>query len=171
MSTEPQLTPDCDACAALCCLALAFDEGEDFAIDKPAGLPCPKLKRHRCSIHKTLDKEGFSGCAAYDCKGAGQRVTQELFAGRSWRDAPELAIPMMEAFAGMREAQSRLELLKAAVRLPLTREENAIRRGMIRALNPGAPELTAETAADFGGSELAEDIDAFIRSLRHHVMQ
>ncbi|MGG7567218.1 hypothetical protein ACQ5SO_13780 [Rhodovulum sp. DZ06] len=158
------LVPDCSACAALCCVALAFDKGERFGFDKPAGTPCPNLSRHLCSIHERLEHEGFSGCAAYGCGGAGQRVVQELFAGTSWRDDPALLAPMIDAFAGMRAVQARVELLVAAARLPLLEAEEAARRHALAALAPGA----LPGVDGFGVSDLAREIDGFIRSLRHH---
>jgi hypothetical protein len=120
MARLPDFTADCASCAALCCLALAFDAGEDFGFDKPAGLPCPNLDGHLgCAIYDRLDAEGFSGCVRYDCLGAGQRVVQEVFSGASWREEPALAEPMMAAFAAMRQVQEGLELLLAAQALDL----------------------------------------------------
>jgi hypothetical protein len=46
----------------------------------------------------------LSGCARYDCRGAGQIVTA-LFAGLSWRDSPSIARQMFAAFAKLREIQ------------------------------------------------------------------
>lgn len=73
---RPDLVPDCGNCAALCCVATAFDASEDFAIDKPAGEACPHLGDDcRCTIHDELVARGFAGCAIYDCYGAGQRAS------------------------------------------------------------------------------------------------
>jgi hypothetical protein len=61
----------------LCCVLLPFSRSADFAFDKPAGEPCRHLTpEYRCRIHETLYAEGMRGCAAYDCFGAGQSVTQ-----------------------------------------------------------------------------------------------
>lgn len=125
-----EFAPDCGRCAALCCLALAFDAGDDFAFDKPAGLPCPKLAGHACTIHARLDRAGFAGCAAYSCHGAGQIVTQDLFGGQSWRQRPDLAQPMMAAFARLREVQDLRAQLAAAWGLDLP----AGRRAEVEAL-------------------------------------
>ena len=114
------LAADCAHCVALCCLALAFDKGEKFAHDKAAGAACTHLTGHACSIHADLDAKGYRGCVAYDCAGAGQRVTA-LFA-RSWRDEPALAGPMMAAFAAMREVQELRQMLAASHSLPLSPE-------------------------------------------------
>ena len=162
----PSLQADCSACAALCCVALAFDKGESFAEDKPAGTPCRHLALHLCSIHDALAQKGFSGCTAYSCQGAGQRVTQELFAGRSWRDDPALLAPMSACFAGMRAAHARLELLEAAAALPLSAPHEAERRHLLAALGPGAGALSRDLLPGFAASALARRIDGFIRGLR-----
>ncbi len=71
-----ELVADCARCLALCCVVPAFAKSADFAIDKPAGHACPNLRADsRCGIHAELRPRGFAGCAAYDCFGAGQRVT------------------------------------------------------------------------------------------------
>jgi uncharacterized protein YjbI with pentapeptide repeats len=87
---ERVLEADCANCAGLCCVAPAFAKSSDFAIDKAPGKPCPNLDQQsfRCTIHQQLDSKGFHGCVVFDCFGAGQRITQETFQGRSWRDAP-----------------------------------------------------------------------------------
>ena len=114
------LRPDCDRCAALCCVALAFDRGPMFAIDKANGEPCPNLDDcNGCRIYADRARLGFPGCVAFDCLGAGQRVTQELFGGRSWRDEPELLAPMGRAFEAMRRLHETALLLAEAAKLPL----------------------------------------------------
>jgi hypothetical protein len=163
------LTEDCASCAALCCLALAFDRGESFAIDKPAGVPCPNLSPvgHGCSIHDRLHREGFSGCVRYSCTGAGQRVVQELFAGRSWRDDPALVAPMMQAFRGMRAMQERLVILTAAKNLKLSEVDAARCEALMSQLMPG--EIDRQEVADFPGSALQSEIDTFVSGLRSYV--
>jgi uncharacterized protein YjbI with pentapeptide repeats len=94
------LAPDCTRCVALCCVAPAFAASADFAFDKPAGRPCPHLSGgFRCAIHDDLQAQGFGGCAAYDYLGAGQRVVQGAYRGRSWLQDPRAAGPMFAAFA------------------------------------------------------------------------
>lgn len=122
------LKSDCSQCAALCCLALTFDKGRDFALSKNPGEPCRNLAHHSCTIHECLTEKGFPGCVAYDCLGAGNRVVQEVFDGRSWQDDPRLTRPMMEAFAAMREVHKRLDLLRAAQTLPLSPEHEDVRQ-------------------------------------------
>ena len=87
-----ELRADCTRCFALCCVAPAFAASADFALDKPAGQPCPNLQQDlRCGIHAELRPRGFPGCTAYDCFGAGQQVSQVTFGGRDWRGAPATA--------------------------------------------------------------------------------
>ena len=125
------LKTDCTQCAALCCLTLAFDKGKDFAFDKNPGEPCRNLSRHLCSIHDRLSAEGMAGCVAYDCLGAGNRVVQEVFGGRSWQDDPRLTRPMTEAFAAMREVHKRIDRLRAAERFDLDAAEEATRLSLL----------------------------------------
>jgi hypothetical protein len=114
-----RLRADCTSCAALCCAGPAFTASADFAISKPAGQPCPNLLADfRCGIHDRLRPAGFSGCAAFDCFGAGQQVTQRTFGGRDWRSEPALAAPMFAAFAVMRAAHELLWYLSEALALP-----------------------------------------------------
>jgi len=168
MTQIPSLKEDCSQCAALCCMALAIDKGPDFAIDKPAGVPCPNLSGHQCKIHRWLRVEGFSGCTVYSCGGAGQRVTQELFAGQSWRDDKTLMVPMMEAFRGMRAIQDRLAILSAAQdRLPLDEDDAARVQEMIGWLLPDAVDF--DVVRFFPGSPREGEIDVFLPSLRKYV--
>jgi uncharacterized protein YjbI with pentapeptide repeats len=96
-------------------VAPAFTASADFALDKDAGVACPHLGRDfRCAIHERLRPAGFPGCAVYDCFGAGQKVTQETFAGRDWRRTPRIAAQMFRAFAIMRQLHELLWYLAEA---------------------------------------------------------
>jgi len=116
-----ELRADCERCFSLCCVVPAISRSADFAIDKPAGQPCPNLTptAFNCSIHDRLRQKGFGGCAAYDCFGAGQHVAQGTFGGRDWRQAPELAGPMFTAFGIMRQLHELAWYLRSAVELRL----------------------------------------------------
>jgi uncharacterized protein YjbI with pentapeptide repeats len=112
------LEPDCAHCFGLCCVAPAFSRSADFALDKPAGTPCPNLQTDfRCAIHDQLHQRGFRGCAAFDCFGAGQKVAQHTFGGVDWRSAPESAGVMFAAFTVMRKLHELLWYLQEALRL------------------------------------------------------
>ncbi len=120
MPVEFSLQDDCSKCASLCCVSLAFDKSDLFAIDKANGQPCPHLTgKGRCLIHSNLTDEGFVGCVRYSCNGAGQRVTQEVFGGRSWQDETDLLVPMMASFKVMGEVHGLLILLREAKKLAL----------------------------------------------------
>jgi hypothetical protein len=113
------LRADCSRCAGLCCVAPAFAASADFAIDKPAGRACPNLREDfRCGIHAQLRERGFPGCTVFDCFGAGQRITQETFDGRSWREAPELAAAQFAVLPVMRQLHEALWYLTEAVTIP-----------------------------------------------------
>jgi Pentapeptide repeats (8 copies) len=116
------LRADCARCSALCCVVPAFAASADFAIDKPAGQPCPNLRQDfGCSIHGSLRRRGFPGCSAYDCFGAGQQVTQVTFGGRDWRSAPELAGQIFAVFGIVRQLHELLWHLREAQALPAAR--------------------------------------------------
>ncbi len=103
------LRPDCSSCFALCCTAFGFARSADFAIDKPAATPCPNLGQDfSCIIHDRLRPRGFRGCTVFDCFGAGQAVSQQLFAGISWREAPDSRRDMFAAFKVVRQLHEML---------------------------------------------------------------
>lgn len=109
------LQADCARCAGLCCVAPAFAASADFALDKPAGSPCPHLDGDfRCGIHDSLRDRGFPGCTVFDCFGAGQQVVQGTFGGQDWRVAPEAAEAMFDAFGVMRQLHEVLWHLEEA---------------------------------------------------------
>jgi uncharacterized protein YjbI with pentapeptide repeats len=116
------LRGDCAHCFALCCVVPAFARSADFAIDKPAGTPCPNVRADfRCGIHTDLRGRGFTGCTVYDCFGAGQQVAQVSFGGRDWRTHPELRETMFAVFPVMRHLHELLFYLTAARALPAAR--------------------------------------------------
>jgi hypothetical protein len=142
------LKADCSRCFGLCCVVPAFTASADFAIDKPAGQPCPNLGADfGCSIHDRLRRSGFGGCAAYDCFGAGQKVAQDTFGGRDWRRAPEIAGPMFAAFDVMRQLHELLWYLREALGLhpedPLRAELAAALDATERCANLGPWDLTS----------------------------
>jgi hypothetical protein len=77
----------------------AFYSLQGFGFDKAAHSACRYLTPdNRCSIHNERAARGFASCAHFDCFGAGQRVTQEFFAGANWRASQELAARMFAAY-------------------------------------------------------------------------
>ena len=128
------LRADCARCFGLCCVAPAFSASADFAVDKPAGRPCPNLRPDfRCGIHDRLRQRGFAGCAGYDCFGAGQHVAQVTFGGQDWRRTPGTARQMFEVFAVMRQLHELLWHLTEAVTLPAARPlRPALRHALVQ---------------------------------------
>ncbi len=130
------LAADCAACVGLCCVVPAFAPSADFAIDKPAGTPCPNLGDHfGCTIHTELPERGFRGCTVYDCFGAGQRVAAS-YAGRDWRD-PAVRPAMFADFEVVERLHELLwYLAEAGARCPdaaLREEVDGLRRQVERA--------------------------------------
>lgn len=152
MRERADLRADCARCFALCCVGPAFTKSSDFAIDKPAGTPCPKLGTdHRCTIHDRLREEGFAGCTAYDCFGAGQRLAQETFGGRDWREHHEVAAPILAALPVVRGLHEVLWYLLDAVQRP----EAAMLRADLEAVA-----ADTERAASAGSDVIASvDLD------------
>jgi uncharacterized protein YjbI with pentapeptide repeats len=135
VSTRAALRADCGRCFAICCVAPAFSRSSEFAIDKPAGVACPHLADdHRCTIHARLRERGFAGCTAYDCFGAGQRLSQLTFSGRDWRTHREVAATMMAALPVMRGLHELRWYLDEALDLdssdPVRNELVEVRRGV-----------------------------------------
>jgi len=112
------LKADCSACAALCCVIPPFDAVQGFGFDKAAETPCHHLcADHRCGIHTELMDRGFAGCVAFDCLGAGQKLTAqavERFGSADWRARPEVARWLFAAYPRMREVQEWLARLSLA---------------------------------------------------------
>lgn len=145
---------------------LAFDKGKDFAFDKNPGEACRNLSGHRCAIHDTLTQKGLSGCVAYDCLGAGNRVVEEVFEGQSWQQEPRLLPVMREAFSAMCEVHKRIDLLRAAEVLSLEPRDEQKRRGFLDHLEQhrwSAPELN-----DFEVG-LALEIDLFFHGIAEYL--
>jgi len=116
------LHADCQRCFGLCCVALPFHASADFAIDKDAGKPCLHLRSDfRCAIHQRLRQQGFPGCAAYECFGAGQKVAQVTFGGQDWRRVPRIAQQMFDVFVIMRQLHELLWYLTEALTMPPAR--------------------------------------------------
>ncbi|MEO5665240.1 MAG: pentapeptide repeat-containing protein [Nocardioides sp.] len=114
--TLPVLQADCSQCFALCCVLLPMQKGESFPVTKSGGRPCHNLGADdRCGIHADLTEQGWSGCVAFDCFGAGQQVSQVTYAGVSWREHDNLG-EMAAVLSVMRQLHEMLALLDEAVR-------------------------------------------------------
>jgi len=148
-----ELRADCARCFGLCCVAPAFARSADFAIDKPAGVPCRHLADDfRCRIHDRLRAKGFPGCTVFDCFGAGQQVTQHTFDGRSWRDDPEARSGMFATFPIMRQVHELLWYLEDALALPAA----ARLHPALRQARTAVRTLAQAPAAEIVGADLEE---------------
>jgi hypothetical protein len=127
-------------------VAPGFSASADFAVDKPPGVPCRHLgDDFRCGIHASLRDRGFPGCTAFDCLGAGQRVVQETFGGRTWRDSAEVAERMFAAFGVVLRLHELLWHLSSALGLdvdldPPLRDALVRARDATDALAAGSPD-------------------------------
>src|SRR5215213_178060 len=171
LDERSHLRADCSRCAALCCVGPAFAATADFAIDKPAGTPCPNLRPDdRCGIHDGLRDRGFPGCTVFDCFGAGQRIVQETFGGRSWRESPELAGEQFAVLPVMRQLHEILWYLTEAAELPaaapLRAEVTAARERTERLAAGSAEELTSLDVAGVRGEvgELLQRVSELVRA-------
>lgn len=146
------LRADCSRCAGLCCVVPAFSRSSDFAIDKPAGRPCPNLRRDcRCGIHSELGERGFHGCTVFDCLGAGQKIVQTVFAGRDWHDEADVAAQMFAVFPVMRQLHELLWHVAEALTLEVPaalRAELATAAQRIDALTRQGPVALAAVRPD-----------------------
>lgn len=106
-----RLAIDCKNCQGLCCAALAFSRCDGFPADKAAGEPCRYLGGDfRCAVHARLGQKGLHGCMAFDCFGAGQRVSG-YYPGRDWRSAPALKDALFARFLAVYRLHQMLWLL------------------------------------------------------------
>ena len=146
------LAPRCENCLGLCCIALPFAASADFALDKPAGTPCPHLTTGcACAIHSELRARGFPGCVAFDCYGAGQRLCQvrDLIPGASRRN-PSPAL--FAAFDALRALHEMLWLLRRAAELAPTAAQRAPVARVHREVAQRACDVTASVGAAEPGS-------------------
>jgi uncharacterized protein YjbI with pentapeptide repeats len=148
----------------------AFAKSADFAIDKQPGVPCPNLRTdNRCEIHATLRRQGFRGCAVYDCFGAGQHVSQVTFGGHGWRQDPAIATDLFGVFPVVRRLHEVLWLLSEA--RPLAGDPDQIDQctAEITALTmrPARELLRLDPAIPCGqANELLNAISAHARAMR-----
>lgn len=112
------LRNDCSKCFGFCCIALYFSSSDGFPADKAAGKPCINLQQDfKCAVHKNLREKGLKGCTAYECFGAGQKVAQVTYGGRSWLEDEESSQQMFDVFLIMRQLHEMLWYLKEALRI------------------------------------------------------
>ena len=188
------LRANCADCFALCCTAFGFQRSADFPIDKPAGVPCLNLADDfSCTIHASLRARGFGGCTVFDCFGAGQHVSQNLFGGTSWRERPDTRTEMFTTFAVVRQLHEMLwylieaigrttvpELSDPAVQLQseilriLAREASEVRASDVERIRAEVRQVLIDVSAevrggyeaDAGGNDVHPAADLAGRDLR-----
>lgn len=166
---DVELRANCGQCAALCCVSFSFDKSAQFAIDKAAGSPCPNLgSSGDCTVHEKLAEHGFNGCVQYDCFGAGQHLTQTVFAGRSWQDEPSLLVPMMNGFRAMRQVHDLLVLLNEAGKLSLPAQYRQKLLQLREVLHP-VDGWTEKSLDAFEVGPVPGEVRVFLSSLRNSV--
>lgn len=112
------LKPNCEECFGLCCTALYFSKSEGFPNNKDAGKPCVNLMSDfKCSIHKNLRDKGLKGCIAYECFGAGQKISKDVYKGQSWRENPDKSKEMFDLFLIIFQLHEMLWYLTEAYRM------------------------------------------------------
>jgi len=105
---------DCKNCFGLCCVSLYFSKSEGFPTDKEAKEPCINLEPDfRCKVHSKLLDKGLKGCISYDCFGAGQKVSRDIYKEKDWLQNPELANEIFEVFCMINKLHEMLWYLKS----------------------------------------------------------
>ena len=156
-----RFTADCRRCCGLCCLVPAYLKVQGFPFDKPAGKPCPQLQRSGfCGIHDQRHEMGFGACSSFDCHGAGQWITQQLFAGASWRDSRTTALDMAAAWNHWLPRFESAALLEAA--LPLAGKEQ---RALLETRIDELLDPSRYTMPHTDRGRLRQETLVFIRSL------
>jgi hypothetical protein len=150
MGERTDLRADCARCSGLCCVALPFAASAEFAYHKPAGQPCRHLAGSACAIHDRLPERGFVGCTVFDCLGAGQQVTQHTYGGVTWRDRPDRAEEIFDAFLIMMQLQELRWYLGQADR---DDQPDALRR-RVRELAEQIERLTEQPPAALLGTDV-----------------
>jgi hypothetical protein len=153
---------DCSNCCGLCCIVPAQLSVQGFPADKPANTPCGYLNAcNQCSIHERRPEYGYQACAGFDCFGAGQWITQTLFANARWSDSPDIAARMFAAYRFWLPRFEAAALLEAA--LPhVSADARRLLAARIAALTDA--EL-ADTALPTDGGRLRRETLTLIRSL------
>ncbi|PKG23474.1 pentapeptide repeat-containing protein [Niallia nealsonii] len=124
---------DCTNCFGLCCVALPYAKSSDFAFSKDGGTPCSNLQTdNKCRIHTDLREKGFRGCTAYECFGAGQKVSQHIYSDKDWRDYPELSIEMFNVFPIVQQLHEMLYYLNQALTFSETKSIHVLLQNSLK---------------------------------------
>lgn len=138
-------------CFGLCCVALPYAKSADFPFNKDSGEPCRHLcSSNLCSIHEALKEKGFHGCVAYECFGAGQHVSQNIYNGEDWRKDPKRAEEMFAVFPLVQQLHEMLWYLKQALNLMKTKSFQT----RLKKIYEETVELTLKTPKEILGIDI-----------------
>ncbi|MEG0330439.1 MAG: pentapeptide repeat-containing protein [Longicatena sp.] len=127
-----EIQSDCEKCCGLCCVALYFSKVDGFPKDKKAGMPCLNLEQNfKCKVHNELKEKQLRGCLSYDCFGAGQKVTQDIFGNRNWRNMVDEKDKIFAVYLKVFELHQILAYLLEASLLYVGKEMQDDIRGLI----------------------------------------
>lgn len=163
------LRADCGNCYGLCCVALYFSASEGFPSDKEAGKPCFNLlPDFCCSVYTNLRELGLKGCTAFDCFGAGQKVSQIHFAGKDWRKAPQLAPKMFETFHLIRQLHELLWYLTETLTLKAASQIHEPLKSMLDETER-LTYLSADILLELDLAGHRKDVDALLQRTSEYV--
>jgi len=132
MISYNDLKIDCKNCFGLCCVALNFSKIDGFPNDKSIGEPCENLDEDfKCIIHGSDKYEKMRGCIGYDCFGAGQRISSEIYKGISWKDNRDISKEIFSVFIIIQELHEFLWYLLDAFRFSSSKKSRNIIEGKI----------------------------------------
>jgi hypothetical protein len=153
---------DCSRCCGLCCVVPAQLSVQGFPSDKPANTPCCYIDAcSQCSIHGRRREYGYEACEGFDCFGAGQWITQNLFANARWTDSPDVAKRIFAAYRVWLPRFEAAALLEAA--LPHVRKD--ARSQLSARIDALTDPETIDPVSLMDGSRLRRETLALIHSL------
>lgn len=97
---------------------------------------------YKCRIHESLTQKGMKGCTTYDCFGAGQKVTAQIYSGETWRTLTGRTEEIFDIYLTVFRMQQMLWFLtEAGTILPACKLQPAINKLMKqnRQVTSGSP--------------------------------
>lgn len=155
-----QMRIRCDMCSGLCCVALYFSKLDGFPEHKKEGVACSHLQDNfLCNIHACLTQRKLTGCLRYDCFGAGQLVTKNIYSSYTWKETKNPK-EIFEVFQVVYQLQEIVWYLSEASMLSIeTRIDELIHEGL---------ELTKQTPQailSFDIERYRQDANVILKSI------
>lgn len=123
INSSEKYSSDCSNCFGLCCAALQFQKSQDFPFSKKEGVSCGNLRSDfGCAVHNQLKANGFNGCTTYECFGAGQFISMELFKGVDWQYDPGSKKQMFQLLPVVRNIHEIIYHLRGSMELTKNKE-------------------------------------------------